>query len=51
VDGDPFGRAWFYTDRASRTGEEVFLDQYCRNRCQVTHLGDQVLVRVERGTS
>jgi len=51
VDGDTFQRAWFYTDRVSRMGEEAFLDLYCRNRCMVSRLGAQLLLRVERDAS
>ncbi len=51
VDGDTFRRAWIYTDRSSRMGEEAFLARYCRNRCRVTRLGTQLLLRVERDAS
>jgi len=51
VDGNTFQRAWFYTDRSSRMGEEAFLERYCRNRCRVIRLGSQLLLRVERDAS
>lgn len=46
VDGSSLESGWVYTDWANRTGLSVFLHRFCRDPCEVTVQGEEVLLRL-----